>query len=106
MYSIGVLLTLVISRACPKLICVARYHYHGSGPWQINVQLQLMMALLTDLGLNKASLTREKQDALLDEIKHPERAIPHPSQALYVGHRAVLGCFYLFSSVRTCAPHK
>lgn len=81
------------------LTYITRYHCHDSGPRQMNVLLQLLIAVLTDLGLNKASPPKENQSALLNEIKQYDHAALHPDVLLNGSYKAVLGCFYLSSSV-------
>lgn len=66
--------------------------------------LQLLVALLTDLGLNKASSARENEDALLTEIKYQEQGALLPISMSRIGYRTVLGCFYLSSTVCSHAP--
>ena len=78
---------------------MSRYQYHCPRPSQLNVLLQLLIALLVDLGLNKASPARENQDAVLNEIKHLEPVVPLASLTPSDDYRAVLGCFYLSSCV-------
>jgi hypothetical protein len=83
----------------PKLISTSRYQYHGPYPSQLNVLLQLSIALLANLGRNKACPARENQDAELNEMKHPELGVLFPGPVPSGGYRAVLGCFYLSSCV-------
>lgn len=85
------------------LIFIAWYHPHLFANPQLTNLLQLSVALLVDLGLNKSGTTASEKlrlEILAMKAAHGPAAVP--KQLRLDEQRALLGCFYLTNIVSTC----
>ncbi|KAI9739999.1 MAG: hypothetical protein M1818_005055 [Claussenomyces sp. TS43310] len=78
-------------------VLLSWYQDHIYQHSQMNNLLQLLLSLLTDLGLYRAPQRSQKHDAFLDQIRPPRKTVEKHGPISLEEKRIVLGCYYLWS---------
>ncbi|KAJ5097014.1 hypothetical protein N7456_007735 [Penicillium angulare] len=81
------------------LIHIAWYHLHLGAVSQMTNLLQLAIALMADLGLNKPSHGTDRRKLMFDSSKLTQGAVAESRLLRNDETRALLGCFYVSSIV-------
>lgn len=91
----------VSCRAWFDIFVINRYQSHRFMDSQLTNILQLSVALLVDLGLNKAPCTSDKHQIVTDTTKMFHGNSAYSQVRTNDERRAFLGCFYLTSMLVT-----